>query len=334
MKSRKKSPVKSLLKVSFLLAFIGSIFCFGAWSGFKTYTSLGKKGCLNGESANIQLPKLAERGNIKFIAIGDVGTEDQNQILVADSVNRVCRSVVCDFILLLGDNFYPAGVSSIDDPRFNEGFEKLYGPSNVPVFSVLGNHDVKGNAEAQKNYSLVSNYWKMPNYNYYFKAGPAFFYALNSNCSLLSWKDLFNKVKSSDADWKIIFAHHTLYSSGKHGDADIISRGLWQTFFQDQVSFFISGHDHHLEYLKVKGQKTEYVISGAGGKSYIAENQGTKHFGKSKATSVFQYSDNGFVLIEIINNQAKIDYFDKNGTILKSFQREKLKSNLKAESKI
>jgi hypothetical protein len=66
----------------------------------------------------------------------------------------------------VGDNFYPAGVSSVNDKRFQETFEDAYKEPElqVPWWHLAGNHDHRGNASAQVAYSALSpgGRWRMP----------------------------------------------------------------------------------------------------------------------------------------------------------------------------
>ena len=50
---------------------------------------------------------------------------------------------------MLGDNFYPEGLKTPEDPLFTKGFLEIYHDIEIPFFPVLGNHDVKRNVQAQ-----------------------------------------------------------------------------------------------------------------------------------------------------------------------------------------
>jgi N-acetylmuramoyl-L-alanine amidase len=58
--------------------------------------------------------------------VGDTGTGGPDQFKVAGAIFQTCASSGCDFGLLLGDNFYPDGVSSADDPQRKTKFEQPY----------------------------------------------------------------------------------------------------------------------------------------------------------------------------------------------------------------
>ena len=69
------------------------------------------------------------------------------------------------FVVSTGDNFYEDGVASVTDPTWKASFEDVYSaPSllQVPWIVALGNHDYRGNVDAQIEYSKSSSRWRMP----------------------------------------------------------------------------------------------------------------------------------------------------------------------------
>lgn len=194
-------------------------------------------------------PTAAAAPTVQFVAFGDAGTGSARQIALGRAMAQVCADRGCDMALELGDNFYPNGVNSADDPQFQTAFEKPYELLNVPVYVVLGNHDNssvggEGNNNARGNFQLQykSTKWRMPARYYNFgvpldSSDPfAEFFALDSNpltsyaadpdpqwepkayaAKQLAW--LQQKVQASRAPWKIAFAHHPYVSNGMHGNA-------------------------------------------------------------------------------------------------------------------
>jgi len=70
---------------------------------------------------------------------------------VAAAMAAAASAMGSQFVLALGDNFYFRGVSSIDDPLFEEVWEKQFSAPSLltPWYVILGNHDHYGNPEAQ-----------------------------------------------------------------------------------------------------------------------------------------------------------------------------------------
>ena len=114
---------------------------------------------------------------------------------------------------MLGDNFYPEGLKTLEDPLFTKGFLDIYRELEVPFFPVLGNHDVKGNLQAQLYQSRFHRFWSMPNYSYSFETGPVRFHAINTNCHLNAWYRLYQSFDEPSMDnlgkpWNVVFGHH------------------------------------------------------------------------------------------------------------------------------
>ena len=112
-----------------------------------------------------------------FLAIGDwggKGTEPftkETQIDVAARMRVYCNRKNVSFIISLGDNFYPKGVASAKDSRFQFTFENVYlkgSMKNKPWYVVSGNHDHRQNVKAQIEYTKLSSVWNYPDYFYDF----------------------------------------------------------------------------------------------------------------------------------------------------------------------
>ena len=50
--------------------------------------------------------------------------------------------------------------------------------------------------------------------------------------------------------WNVVFGHHPVYSQGSHGDTDLVQQFIWKVLFEQEVDFYLSGHDHHLNALR------------------------------------------------------------------------------------
>jgi tartrate-resistant acid phosphatase type 5 len=108
---------------------------------------------------------------LKFVVVGDHGRRgEHNQKNVAQQMAKTCARH-CSFMLSPGDNFYPVGVTSVDQDDFAESFEKVYDfPSlQIPFFTVLGNHDyyTLASPATQSLYSTVKGLLASPRGRFY-----------------------------------------------------------------------------------------------------------------------------------------------------------------------
>ncbi|MDO9451409.1 MAG: metallophosphoesterase [Stagnimonas sp.] len=113
---------------------------------------------------------------VRFIAFGDAGRGNDNQIAVGAAMAQLCQLKGCDFALETGDNFYETGVTSVTDAQWQSAFEVPYKDLNIPIYATLGNHDnantqigegfnnAKGNFQVDYTTDAVNTTkkWKMP----------------------------------------------------------------------------------------------------------------------------------------------------------------------------
>lgn len=185
---------------------------------------------------------------VRFVAMGDTGTASETQYAIGEAVAEVCETRGCDFVLLLGDNFYDSGVDSVDDPLWESHFEMPYaGISNdIPFYPVLGNHDYGGTLggellpveqgglgnEFEKGpleveYTDYSDKWTMPATFYTLRVGNVGIIMLDTNS--IMWDDTSNGDQEAwyptaleevaGADWVLAAGHHPYLSNGTHGNA-------------------------------------------------------------------------------------------------------------------
>jgi tartrate-resistant acid phosphatase type 5 len=238
---------------------------------------------------------------LRFYAVGDTGSGNAQQAAVASSMARLQQRLPASLVLLLGDNFYPRGVRSTADPSWQSRFERIYDPGvlDIPFYAVLGNHDYRGDEDAQVRYAVEhpDSRWKMPERYYSFlrdlsDGTRVEFFAIDTNTIKtddvqLAW--LHSALAASTADWKIVFGHHVLYSNGHYGnDRRLIAR-LEGVFFRYGVNLYLAGHEHDLQILQpVAG--VHYLVSGAGSRVRST---------RCLANTVYAASLPGFMAVEV-----------------------------------
>jgi hypothetical protein len=273
--------------------------------------------------------------SLNFLIMGDWGRHGQmHQKKVAEQMSNAAEALNASFNLIVGDNFYPNGVASVNDPSWKSSFEDVY--YQHPLFNdwyvALGNHDYRTNPDAEVAYSKISARWHMP--SRYFsitktlKDGTKadFFIIDTSPFQLDYYKDdlyadqvklvdtlaqkkwLEEGLKNSKANWKFVVGHHPLFSAGKRKDKTsnmlYSFAGLFEKY---KVDAYFCGHEHHLEYDVPSGFHFVQCISGSGGEATAVTQA---DFAK------FAIQDFGFVAASLTSKELLLQYINEEGKIL------------------
>ncbi|HEX4141383.1 MAG TPA: tartrate-resistant acid phosphatase type 5 family protein [Candidatus Methylacidiphilales bacterium] len=278
-------------------------------------------------------------GALNFAVIGDWGRKGEpDQARVAQQMGLACAQSGAGFVISLGDNFYEDGVKSVDDEHWVKSFEGVYtSPSlQVPWYATLGNHDYKGNVQAQADYARTSARWKMPA-RYWRQVMPVdaatgmecFFIDTTPMLSdyarhpenkqmqveleavgpnyvpqQLAWLD--HALGESTAAWKLVFGHHPIYSAGLgHGNQPDLIAMLLPILQKHHVPAYFAGHDHDLEHLQT-GDLT-LIVSGGGSRHLPVF---------SIRESKFSRAASGFTLVSLRAHEMQVRFIDDQGKLL------------------
>lgn len=242
---------------------------------------------------------------VNFLVFGDFGTGTTSQTTVAATMRRYCTTATCDFVLGMGDNFYPKGVKSVDDPKWKTHFMDPYGPLNLIFYASLGNHDYAGDVQAQVAYSKKNSLWFMPNRYYRFEKEGATFYALDTNeftSAQQTW--LSNQLDQAKTGWRIAYGHHPIYSYGEHGDTEELIDDLLPKL-RKRADFYFCGHEHDKQVLTAEDGLI-LMVSGA-----AAQTRPTK----SGARTLYASSTLGFAHVTLDSDLATLRFIDKDGKV-------------------
>lgn len=271
---------------------------------------------------------------VRFVAIGDTGTGSALQYKVGQSIADHCEEAGCDFMILLGDNFYPTGVSSVDDPQWQTKFELPYAPIDFPIYAALGNHDCGGDGagtepwkgSVQVDYAAQSTKFRMPSEYYSFTTQHVGFVVLDTNSIFLNLsagddqRDWYTSTVAQLAtDWVIVAGHHPYRSNGPHGNAGnydnagfipIVNGEKVKDFFDEVVCgtnhVYLCGHDHSMQWLSEKHCGAELIVSGAGAKTTEVTDRNPYHY---------QTDKEGFAYIIIEGNRFTAEFYDEDGLL-------------------
>ncbi|GAB2219603.1 hypothetical protein Droror1_Dr00007240 [Drosera rotundifolia] len=296
-------------------------------------------------SANAELDRFKhetrrEDGSINLLVVGDWGRNGAfNQSHVANQMGRIGEIIGIDFVISTGDNFYGSGLKNEHDPKFTESFTRIYTAKSLQRqwYSVLGNHDYRGNVIAQLSPALKKrdNRWLCWR-SFVVDAGVAEIFFVDTTPFVLSYwdpnssvkhdwrgigsrkeyiqsllKDLDLALNKSSATWKVVVGHHGIKSAGYHGDTAELLMHLLPVLQANDVDFYVNGHDHCLQHIEDTNSKLQFFTSGAGSKAWRGYTGGLK-----RPDLKFYYDGQGFMSVQLGHSDANLSFHDINGKVL------------------
>jgi tartrate-resistant acid phosphatase type 5 len=222
----------------------------------------------------VALPRSDSSSSLRFMVMGDIGRPNRNLHNTIEAARLYYSGSHLTSALILGDNLYTHGVSSVHDPLFKAIFEDILVPSfpRLPFHMILGNHDWKGNVEAQVAYRHAQ--WIMPSFYYSrkFHSGDttACVWFLETeklnegeDQAQLAWLEHSLRTDSGVCDWKIVTGHRPIFTAGQYQDKKSLIRDLLPILEQNGVSLYISGHEHQTQILHNRDRSPiTFIIAG------------------------------------------------------------------------
>jgi len=293
------------------------------------------------DSSDLSPSALKDDFPVHFMAIGDWGRNGEyDQLEVAKQMGQWGAEHPNNFVISCGDNFYPSGVVSENDPLWHYSFENIYTAHSLQCdwYPVLGNHDYHTDVDAQVRYSKISRRWDMPA-RYYSKEislkkdkeiksaekeqpqGKVLFVMMDTDPFLheskadyveteMKWLNETLEKASADVKWKIVIGHHPVTTVGpriNNYDTLTMRKALSKTFEDHKVDIYLSGHEHSLQHLKTEGF-TQQFISGAGSE-LTKVTEGIPY-------SKFQASEHGFMYFSIDAKRVNVKAINYAGKVL------------------
>ncbi|CAN5466356.1 metallophosphoesterase [soil metagenome] len=255
----------------------------------------------------------------RYLVIGDWGTGGSLQKTVAASMNAVAGEYAITSILSVGDNIYPNGVVSDDDPQWTSKFEKIYALPNLfalPWYVVLGNHDHRSNPDAQIAYGLRNPQWHMPaRYHTWTDIVDGVtnvrFVGLDTQPIMqgsphmheqLTW--LEETLMAAKEQVKIVIGHHPIRSYGHYGDQQVLLRHVKPILDRYHVQLYLCGHDHDVQIIRNPTDSFSCIVSGGGAGSRPT---------KKGVNSLYAGTAGGFVMLELTGSEISASAYDAKG---------------------
>ncbi len=268
------------------------------------------------------IPSLPPGPSLDVLVLGDHGTGDEGQAMVANSIAAALENDPPDLVLTVGDNFYPDGVESVEDPVWSANFERVYAGSfwdGLVFHPTLGNHDHHGNIQAQIQYSGLSPRWHMPGrFHAFRRALPSgdsvLFLALDTNAATddtlfartqAAWAD--SVLGSTQAGWVLAYGHHPLATVGRHGPEEAV-QDLLLPLFEDRVPLYLSGHNHSTELLPVNETLLQVVCGGGAARDKAYRVDPTDE-------TLFAFTNGGWCHLRIWPGLVAVELYDRTGAL-------------------
>jgi tartrate-resistant acid phosphatase type 5 len=286
---------------------------------------------------------------VRLIVTGDAGgTHSQ----LRGGIPALEKRTPIDGIVLVGDNFYPCGVTSLADPQWSK-ITDHFGPAGVPIFAILGNHDygdpqptagpptiVCGHPSPQAEVDASGRiaHWVFPARHYVLRNEFAELAMIDSQPIASAWMTGFlgsdaasdevhwltAQLETARVPWRVVVGHHTMYSSGEHGRRNGKNqrnmRALLPLLEREHVDLYICGHDHDMEligHLKA-GREPLFLISGAGSGLDEMKPRGDG----SEPPTIWPPTPHkpflGFALLEITRSKLAVTFYDDAGHVRSS----------------
>jgi PKD repeat protein len=196
----------------------------------------------------------------RFVAYGDSRTFAASHAAVVSAI--IARAP--RLVLHTGDLVRDGTVASYWQTELFDPARPLL--RTTPFYATLGNHEYHS--------SYYYAYFSTPPGGgtggeqwYSFDYGNAHFISLDtsgdysSGSAQYNW--LVNDLRSTTAEWVVVFTHYPAYSSGVHGGTPTVQSRLVPLFEQYGVDMVFCGHDHIYERSYKNG--IYYFVTGGGG---------------------------------------------------------------------
>jgi acid phosphatase type 7 len=239
-----------------------------------------------------------------FLVYGDTRTnQDQNGL--------VCDTMAADepnaaFVVSTGDL-----VESPTIGRFTSFFSAIADLAlSHPYLAVIGNHE-KGSPYYYRFLALPTGGGDSNEEWWSFDYGNVHFVGIDSNTltganaiqmmkEQLEW--VKNDLANSQAEFKIVFFHHPIYSSTWGDGVNAQLQQLWEPIFRETgVDIVFNGHMHCYEHLYVNG--IHYIVTGGGG----APLQETVDNNVASGTVFRRYGTLHYMRVTVSGNMIRVD---------------------------
>ncbi len=246
-------------------------------------------------SGSVTTASTDDRAPVRFVFLGDSGDQPWwvwlqtsplfhlparwHWLPCSQAVSRVGAAVAAwspDLVLHLGDVIYPKGLNAHYSSGFFRPFEAVM--RDVPVYAVLGNHDVMDcdGVQFASNLRLPPSEATGDGRMFSLARGPVRIIGLDCNTDRTGWRYdtqhpahafLSAELANATEPWIVVASHFPMRSWSRQGNRAELLLGMLPELERQGVSLYLSGHDHCYQRFGEPGAgEPVLVVSGGGGK--------------------------------------------------------------------
>lgn len=277
--------------------------------------------------ANAQTKEVASAVNPVFTlyAAGDIADcrkKPAEQTMAARTANLIDAELAKNknaYVLTLGDNTYPIGRPE----EFIHCYDKTWGKFKSLTLPSPGNHDY-GVPMAAGYYNYFDELAGQQRRGYYKKKiGNWLLLSLNSNIKNQAMRDqitwLKNALRSSQSSCVLAFWHHPVFSSGGHGNTQVMKE-VWQILADAKADIVLSSHDHNYERFAPLDKNGKPDKNGL--RSFVVGTGGAKLTSMLfiKNGSEIRHNDShGVLKLQLLNDSYRWEFLSVGGDNQQSF---------------
>jgi tartrate-resistant acid phosphatase type 5 len=209
-----------------------------------------------------------------ILCLGNFGGGNEGQYKVTDLMLYLYKKYSYKFILGLGNNILPNGVTSNTDIQFKTKFETPYKKllEKIKFYNILGESDSITNKsiKSEINYSKINKKWILPHNFYCFKKYinnvPVEFIIIDTNKIKNKTQEVWaiNTILESKSRWNILISHHPWYLDGSNNECSDELNNLFNKLNDTKkIDLIISGNEKSQQHIYVPN-KPNMIISGVG----------------------------------------------------------------------
>lgn len=294
-------------------------------------------------SAQVRQLTDKDLDGVNIIVANDLGRNGYyEQKPIAERMGEWAEKAGVEFVASIGDVHHFNGVISTQDPLWMTNYELIYAHPELMIdwFSLLGNHEYRGNTQAVLDYKNVSRRWVMPDRYYTLTReaddGSTIRYVFVDTTPLIdkyrddsegypdAVKQNINKqlafvdsvLTVSKETWTVVMGHHPIYSETPKNlsERTDLQKRLDPILKKHKVDFYINGHIHNFQHIKTKQSPIHYFTNSSASLSRkVKDTEGTQ-FKSDKA---------GFSILSANKSRLAIYFIDGKGDCIYGFEKKK-----------